>query len=160
MAHGRYLPDLDYSILTKNADLIIIATPTKVTNTEETEPVKFDALPDPDPTMAKVTKTEFSVQASLKGQSDRQIILRHHRIPENLKEASKEAGVFLYNGPVYLTFDPKKKDCFLMFLRRLPSGEYEPISGQVDPRFSIKALDGYPYAKITEEEQAVPPNGP
>ena len=154
LSYGRYLPELDYSVLTTRADLIIIGAPTKVTLTEESEPVKFDDLPHPNATMAKVTKTEFSVQAILKGTPNGKIVLRHHRIPENVEYGSKDGAVFHFNGPRYLSFDPKKNTCYLMFLRRLPNGEYEAVAGQVDPVFSIKLLDSYPYARMAEAEPA------
>ena len=62
---------------------------------------------------------------------------------------------FQVNGPGFVKFNPKSDGCFLMFLKRLPSGQFVSVTGQTDPEFGIKRLDGYPGPAINQEaEQA------
>ena len=52
----------------------------------------------------------------------------------------KEADGPTINGPGLVTFDPKDRKQYLMFLTRDRDGEYIAVSGQTDPDQSVEAL--------------------
>ena len=161
LAYARFLPEWSYEKLNSEADLIVIATPVKILETTEYEPYRFDIFDKPDPVKANVTKTDFSILTILQGKCDRIVVLRHHRVPNDLDPKSEDAKAFYYNGPKYLKFDPKANKSYLLFLKRLDRGEYVAVSGQVDPWISIKPLEGYPYpVKEAEQERADQPATP
>ena len=44
------------------------------------------------------------------------------------------------NGQALIDFQPNSGNQYLMFLKRLKDGRYEPMNGQTDPAFSLRAL--------------------
>jgi hypothetical protein len=148
----------DYEKLAKSADVIIVAAPLKVEETKELEAVPsmfLGGLDAPQPVMARVSLTTFSVQTVLKGDVGiNHFSLRHLRVPEEGYSARQSMIAFQVNGPGFVKFDPKSDGCFLMFLKRLPSGQFVSVTGQTDPEFGIKRLDGYPGPTINQEAEA------
>lgn len=125
-----------YDKLTKEADLIVIATPSK---TEETGK-KMD-LPgiarDNKPVPGLGINTIFSVIAVLKGkQSLRDFVLFHLREVEH-----QEISV---NGPGLVSFDPNEKKRYLLFLKQEADGRFTSLCGQTDPAGAVKDLGVYP----------------
>ena len=140
---ARFIPSWDYDKLSKAADLVVIATPILVDETKTLEVVPGKSVEAP------LTLTQFSVQTIMKGTVKKSFVLRHLRNPTHLSK--EEMTVHFYvNGPHFVSFDPTKKTCYLMFLKRLPSGEYVSVTGQQDPAFGIKALAGYPGPKSSK----------
>jgi hypothetical protein len=103
--------------------------------------------------------TTFTVDAVLKGQpGDRPLKVLHYRMKD---------GVQAQNGPLLVAFRTKSPVIegggaakykaslgtpqYLMFLRALPDGRYEPVSGQVDPALSVKEIYA-PLPSVIEGE--------
>jgi hypothetical protein len=151
-AWARILEPWDYGKLSASADIIVIAAPIKVKKTKESE-----ALPGWStrvsgvlkPLMADVTLSTFSVQTVLKGEDlDEDFVLRHLRV-----SGQKPKDRISINGPCFVSFDPKSNGCYLMFLKRLPNGQYVSITGQVDPIDGIKSLGVNPGRNPFKAEQ-------
>jgi hypothetical protein len=121
-----------YDKLTKEADMVIIATPVAVRDTGQKTAfpgIRRDNRPVP----AISIETTFSVLAVLKGmEATKRIVLYHLR-----EEPQPEISV---NGPGVVSFDPKGKRRYLLFLRLESDGRFSAITGQTDPDGSVKDL--------------------
>jgi hypothetical protein len=129
-----------YDRLTKEADLIVIATPVSVHDTSErtTLPniVQTDTNNVRSPIPAIGVETTFAVLSILKGATNTNTFVLHH-----LREREKKPAI---NPPGLVTFDPKDKKRFLLFLKGEPDGRYAPLTGQTDPDGGIRDLGTYP----------------
>lgn len=156
---ARFIESWDYEKLAAEADLVLIGSPDDVDDTDKSEAIPkvfIGGSEDSKPAIAAVTLTRFAVQAVLKGElAEEKFILRHLRIPEERYSEREELMIFHVNGPSFVSFDVKSNGCYLMFLKRLPSGQYVSVTGQTHPKFGIKRLDGYPVRKKPKAEQGV-----
>jgi hypothetical protein len=125
-----------YEKLTQEADLIIIATPVSVRDTGQKTTVPGISR-DNQPVAAIGMETTFEVQATLKGTGSLKKILFYH-----LREATPQT--MSANGPSLVSFDPKEKKRYLLFLRQEKDGRYAALTGQTDPAGSVKDLGTYP----------------
>jgi hypothetical protein len=123
------------------ATLVVVATPTKVGEISE-----LAALPNiatvhnngtKEDVMGKGVETSFEVLTVLKGErSTKTLVLHHFRL------AKPEATI---NGPGLVSFEPKDKKRFLMFLQKEADGRYVAVSGQTDPQDAImEIVERYP----------------
>lgn len=140
---ARLTSHWDFELLTERASLIVIATPTKVTETTE-----HIALPDivtqyPDGrkenVMVNGMETTFEVLAVLKGPSETKELTLHYYALAAGEVPGEDAARLV-------SFEPKDKKRFLMFLVQEPDGRYMAVNGQTDPRTSIQqfAVGQYP----------------
>ncbi len=130
----RYWP---YKQLTEEADLIVIATPIK---TEETgERINLPGIVrNNKPISAVGINTIFTVLAVLKGDNDLENLVFFH-----LREA-KPPETARVNPPLLVSFDPKKKNRYLLFLKCETDGRFSSLTGQTDPAGAVKDLGIYP----------------
>ena len=153
---ARFIESWDYEKLAKASDLILVAAPLEVKETKELEAVPkmfLGGLDKPKPVMARVTLTTLAIQTILKGKAESdEIVLRHLRVPEDQYSKRQSMIAFQVNGPSFVSFDARSKDCYLMFLKKLPGGQYVSVTGQTDPEFGIKKLDGYPGCRDSKAE--------
>lgn len=136
LAIARPVAHWPYDMLTKEADLIIIATPVAVRDTGEKTAfpgIRNDNRPVPAISM----ETSFDVLATLKGKEETKKIVLHHFREEQLPEIS-------LNGLGVVSFDPKEKKRYLLFLRLETDGRCTALTGQTDPDGSVKDLGVYP----------------
>ena len=135
-SHARLMPQsLSYDMLNDKATLIVIAIPTKVTETSELAalPNITSVYPDGrhESVMGKGVETSFKVLTVLKGERDiKQLVLHHYVL------ASTPGG----NDPLLVSFKPQGKEV-VMFLQKEADGRYVAVSGQTDPQFSIIELE-------------------
>src|SRR5207247_384345 len=101
-----------YPELMKAADLVVIATPGGTTATSKLEElpgiVETDASGQTSKVKAERLETELEIAVTLKGKAATKIVLHHTR--EN------PVGRPQINGPGFVSFDPKDKRQYLMFL--------------------------------------------
>lgn len=127
----------DYASLKDKADLVIIARPIAVQETNEVA-----QLPGTHKEIKAIgVKTTFSVSAVLKGKlSQEKIILHHYKLQEDphivLNSAEK---------PLFVKFDVPKEDQYpkyeyLLFLVTDKDGKVVPVSGQFNAAISVKQL--------------------
>ena len=129
-----------YDKLTKEANLIVIATP--ISTRDTTERTTFPDIVSVDTNNVRTSipaigvETTFTSLAVLKGDTNATTIVFHH-----LREAERHLE---FNGPGLVAFDPKEKRRFLLFLKRESDGRYAPLTGQTDPDGAVKDLGAYP----------------
>jgi len=138
----------DYENLTKQADLIVIASYAKSKKTDKSEPTSIGIAKgmkvtessitfDTNPLMGKVNLAEFKVQTVLKGKiKDDSLVVKHLRIPEGLNE--KRKAFYYIRGPRFIKL--KANTSYIMFLKKDKDGSWIPLSGQTDPWLSINEL--------------------
>ncbi|MGV3721600.1 MAG: hypothetical protein ACO1SX_11880 [Actinomycetota bacterium] len=134
-AHARPVAFRNYDQLTREADLVVIASPTATRDTPERRD-----LPGISPAIPVIgVETTFQVAAMLKGEvnlgptdKSKPLTLHHYRLPDN--------SVISPNGPSLVVFNPKDRKQFLMFLKREADGRFSALSGQTDPELSIEPL--------------------
>ena len=139
VSFGRPVAYWPYDKLTAEADLIVIATPVAVRDTQEKATLPefnqrgADGIWHPRPAIS--VETTFETLSVLKGDKDAKTILLHHlrlEVP------------ILEDGPGLVSFDPKAKKRFLLFLKRERDARHSPVTGQTDPDGSVKGLGTYP----------------
>ena len=83
-------------------------------------------------------ETSFEIQTVLKGKWALNRLVLYH-----LREARPPPQPIV-GGPLLVSFDPKKKLRYLMFLKLDQSGRFVSVSGQTDPGIAIKELGASP----------------
>jgi hypothetical protein len=134
-SHARFTEELPYAEQTDKATLVVIATPTSVSETSE-----LTALPDIVRTehgtnavvMGRGVETTFDVLTVMKGERTTKTLVLHH-----FKLAKPQGGL---NAPMVVSFKPEDKKRYLMFLQKEADGRYVAVCGQTDPASSIKEL--------------------
>lgn len=129
LSYARTMRAWDYDSLSKEATLIVIATPIETKKLEEK--TKLPNIYPPTPVIG--VETTFTVFATLKGNLSKETFVFHHyRLPDQTK---------LYiNAPGLVAFNPDDKKIYLMFLQQEEDGKFTPIAGQTDPDISIKRI--------------------
>jgi hypothetical protein len=141
-----------YDRLFKEADLVVIAVPAG----EERADDAFGEHPWDLEVVG--LNTTFEVKHTLKGKADgKQVKMLHFRFadPPKGKFADPPKGKFvgLINGPGFVAVRRQSLTVregdrplylpapeYLLFLRRLKDGRYEPVSGKVDPNIAVREL--------------------
>jgi hypothetical protein len=140
VGEARLIENWPYEKLFKEADLVVIASAT--CSADSGGIVKLGGW-----SVDFVgVKTTFIVKHTLKGEADGQTLkVRHFRLKE---------GVLVENGPLLVRFRTERglsirakgfkgsvpKPDYLLFLKRNKDGRYEPVSGRIDPRLSVKEI--------------------
>jgi hypothetical protein len=148
-APGRVLDGWPYNRLYKEADLVVIVTAVSTKQTSETFvderwPWKFVGQ-----------NTTLDVLQVLKDEMrGKQIVVLHFTFGEVHKKA-KATGKDPeeIDGPLFIDFrtKPEKVEIrgwelsdykfeYLLFLKKRADGRYEPVSGRIDPFFSLREL--------------------
>ena len=123
IAFGRIRPVWSYEQIHDKSDLVVIARPISSTPLEEKT-----TLPNIAPAIHVVgIQTRFEVRLVLKGYAKTKTICLHHYAFQNPSDAQ------LGGAPELVSFDPKHPACYLMFLRQVGAGRFEPTTGQTDP---------------------------
>ncbi len=123
-----------YDSLDEKATFVAIATPTKVATTTERA-----ALPGiragTNEIIGTGMETVFEVLTVLKGdRSIRTFVLHHY--------ALAEAKEIITSGPGLVSFEPKDRKTYLIFLQKEADGRYVAVSGQTDPFWSVMEFTG------------------
>lgn len=135
-SHARLMRYWTYQQLNDEATVIVVATPTKVTPTSERT-----ALPDvvsvhQDGTKSDIigagVETSFEILTVLKGDRDAKSLTLHHFAFADPKDGGGRSV------PNLVSFEPKDKKRYLLFLKREADGRYVAVSGQTDPAIAIK----------------------
>jgi len=114
--------------LFNKSNLVVIATPIATGDTKEHGPLPVAGFHDQ---RVIGVETTFAVIAVLKGAlAGKTLILHHYRAD----------GMQVPNGPWLVSFDPKLKQGFRLYLVRQAHGRYAPTEGQLDPELSMYLL--------------------
>jgi hypothetical protein len=139
-ATARRLEDWPYDKLMKEADLVVVATAVKTVETK-------DEMGDPAWKKRRFIgqDTTLEVITALKGKVDeKRIKVLHFKLPH---------GDFIINGPLFFDFRAKPLEIrlktanitlgspdYLLYLKRMKDGRYEPVSGRFDPALSVREM--------------------
>jgi len=143
---ARVVEDWPYERLFKEADLVVIATAVSSKDTRDTFidkrwPLDFVGQ-----------STTFDVLQVVKGKyTEKKLDILHFKFG---KRRDKETGpVLIRDGPTFVNFptEPaevkvggvffdKSKIEYMLFLKKAADGRYEPVSGRIDPDFSVREL--------------------
>ena len=131
-SQARIMTGWNYDGLNDKATLVVIATPTKVATTTERA-----ALPDiragTNEIFGTGIETRFEILTVLKGDhSVRAIVLHHYKLaptPENLNDG--RIHIDMGGGPGLVSFEPKDRKIYLIFLRQEADGRYAAVSGRL-----------------------------
>jgi hypothetical protein len=138
--HARIHKAWSYAELNDQATFIVIATPTKVTTTSERTALPNIQTVHKDGTKEDVmgagVETTFEVLTVLKGERGTNALVLHHFTLADPKPMNR--------GPQLVSFEPKDKKRYLMFLQRESDGRFAAVCGQTDPVYAIKELGTYP----------------
>jgi hypothetical protein len=125
IADARFVQVWTPEELFNRSDLVVIATPTSVADTGEHGSFPGSQFRD-QPVFGVVTT--FAVKKVLKGAKGIAIAILHHYRPGPMQ---------VPNAPGFISFDPKSKQSYRLFLIRERHGRYAPAAGQVDPDLSV-----------------------
>ncbi len=132
----------DYGRLRDEADVIVIATPLSVKELDERTFLPGIQQMGPDgkaiPISAIALETNFEINAVLKGATPINRLVLYH-----LREANPPPQTAV-GAPLLVSFDPRKRLRYLMFLKLDKEGRYVSVSGQTDPGIAIKELGASP----------------
>ncbi len=132
----------DYDRLKAEADLVVVATPLSTKELEEHTVLPGIQQLGPDgkalPVAAIGLEANFEINVILKGAWPLNRLILHY-----LREARPPAQPAV-GGPLLVSFDPKKKIRYLMFLKLDKEGRFYSVTGQTDPGLAIKELGASP----------------
>ena len=160
VARRAIVEDWPYDKLMKESDLAVIATAVKTEATadkppEHSWPVEFVGQ-----------ETTFKVKQAIKGKPPgEQIKVLHFKFGEPKKGVKPEDAQIIINGPLFVYFrtggykmslgDSMRTyytaPDYLLYLRALKDGRYEPVSGKINPQLAVRML-----TEPDEKEQAKP----
>jgi hypothetical protein len=143
-AAGRLVESWSYDRLFKEADLVVIAVPAGEEKADDAfgeRPWHLDVVG---------LNTTFDIKHTLKGEAEgEQVKMLHFRFAD----PPKGKRVVIDDGPEFVAVRRKSLTVregdrplhlwapeYLLFLRRLKDGRYEPVSGKVDPKFAVREL--------------------
>jgi hypothetical protein len=122
-AVGRIRQSWTYEQMAEQSDLVVIAKPISSSRLEEKT-----TLPNISPAVHVVgVQTKLDVRLVLEGWPKTKDACLHHYTLENPADGQVRGAAQL------VTFDLKRPTCYLMFLKQVSAGRYEPVTGQTDP---------------------------
>lgn len=171
LAEARPVRLWQYDKLLKESDVVVIANAIETKAVPITDNLSKNALLDL-PEAFQQMETVFLVRAVVKGNLDlKQVTLVHFRY-------NPDSKTVIGNGPLLIEFpkeDPirtigKEKrpiygPDYLLFLKVREDGRFVPVTGQVDPVFSVRALGDpmeltFPRPSKQKESQSQGPTSP
>ena len=145
---ARFIENWPYDKLMKESDLVVFAKAVKTEVTAD-EPPKHSWPYD-----FVGQNTTFEAKHALKGKVDgKQIKVLHFNWGE-LKKGLDPKDPFSHlirNGPLLVAFETKDAPEHLLFLKSLKDGRFEPVSGRIDPRLSVRKLS-FPPEELEAEK--------
>jgi hypothetical protein len=152
-APARLVKKWSYDQLLKEADLVVVAVAVRTEQAEDTPPTHRWPLE------FVAQNSTFKVRGTLKGKAEGdQIQVLHFKFggpKKGIDPKLPEAGMII-DGPRLVAFRTEPvtiragKDThvlppeYLLFLKRLKDGRYEPVTGQIDPALSVRQVSGPP----------------
>lgn len=139
-AFGRPIQIYSYERLFKEADLVVIAAALETKESDKAEKL----FPNNNDFVG--VNTKFEVRHTLKGSIDEETLQMLH-----FKYSGEQPVV---NAPILVefTFDTERHHIpglsrtpeYMLFLKRMKDGRYEPVAGQVDSVLSVRKITPAP----------------
>jgi hypothetical protein len=133
-AQATIRPHWDYDSLNNKATFVVIATPKKVKTTSERAALPYIKAGTNDVIGIGVEST-FEVLTVLRGDRNVRTFLLHHFKLANSRETT-------LGGPRLVTFEPKDRKIYLLFLEQEADGRFAAVSGQTHPFSSVMEFTG------------------
>lgn len=130
---ARPIQIYDYKRLFKEADIVVIAIATKTTPTSDKEMGED----------YQGRNTEFSIRQTLKGEAPDNLNVLHFKYVGEIRvdNAAHLVDFVLHsakdNMPLMFEFQTPE---YMLFLKRMEDGRYQPVSGYDDPAFSVRKI--------------------
>jgi hypothetical protein len=150
-AQARLVRKLTYDGLLKEADLVVIAVAVRTEQADD-EPPNHSW-----PRELVAQNTTLKVRGTLKGKAEGENIkVLHFKFGEYKKGFERDA---IFDGPQLVEFrtpvivgagkDKRVRPGseYLLFLKKMKDGRYEPVSGHIDPADSIREVS-WPLDKV------------
>lgn len=148
-ALARISAEWTYEKLFKESDLIVFATAIKTEAADD----KWLLPRSVWPYELAAQNTTFKVEYALKGKIEGdQIEVLHFKFGE-LKKGEERNNIVVIDGPEFVAFRTKPvtvtvdriptilpRPKYMLFLRKGQDERYEPVSGRIDPAFSVKEV--------------------
>ncbi|MBO0697773.1 MAG: hypothetical protein J2P46_05230 [Zavarzinella sp.] len=148
-APARLVKKWSYDQLLKEADLVVLAVAVRTEQAEDTPPDHSWPLE------LVAQNTTFKVRGALKGKAEgEKIQVLHFKFGGPKKGFEASAGIL--DGPNLVAFRTEPVTMragkevhvlppeYLLFLKRMKDGRYEPVSGRIDPAASVRQVSGPP----------------
>jgi hypothetical protein len=133
-AQATIMTAWNYDSLNDKATFVVIATPMKVTTTSERAALPHIKAETNDITGIGV-ETTFDVLTVLRGDRKVRTFLLHHFKLADTRE-------IMIGGPRLVTFEPKDRKIYLLFLEQEADGRFVAVSGQTHPSWSVMEFTG------------------
>lgn len=136
-SRARLLDYWPYDRLMKESDLVVIANAVKTDDSNDDSPRHswpYEFLGQ---------NTTFEVKHALKGKVGGKQIKDLHFKWGKLKKGidpNNFADLIIIDSPLFVVFRTKKRPDYLLYLRALKDGRYEPVSGKIDPQLAVRIL--------------------
>jgi hypothetical protein len=143
---SRPIEHWPYDRLFSASDLVVLAAAVKTEATDDRPP------PHPWPVEFVPQNTTLRVLHALKGKADGPTVrVLHFKLGDPRKGVDPDdpLPLLILDGPLLVAFqtDPVRTTRavyfppdYMLFLKRLPDGRYEPVSGRIDPALSVKEV--------------------
>jgi len=154
-AAARQIESWPYERLFKEADLIVIASAEETTTTED----RASGVRLKDVLIGQ--NTTFKVISVLKGKTgDGPLTILHFKVKDGIQNMNGLVAFrtkpVVVSGGKRLTYEASLgTPQYLLFLKVSEKGRFEPLSGQTDPRLSVREI----YAPLPEVMDEQPPHG-
>ena len=134
-AQARLFRTWTFQELKDGSDLVVIAHPLESRHLEEKYVLpgisRMPSKGGDSRYVARGVETKFEILTALKGIEIQSVVLHHYRNADESPEI---------NGPLFMEFDPKACNKYLLFLKKRNDGQYESVAGQTDLILSIKSI--------------------
>jgi hypothetical protein len=146
----RPVPLLSYGELNKRAHVVLIVRPEETRDAVDNDPI-IEIGRDHSMQYLTACVTPMKVLAVLKGTYEgKEFVLSHYRM--DWAKAAKNGIQGIGNGPSLVVFAKKRTDGpdfddtpvnrdYILFLTKREDGQYDFVTGQFDPSFSVFRLN-------------------
>jgi hypothetical protein len=123
-----------------DADLVAIGRPLRSTKSKQQN--KLDSYVFDDVAAAtESVQSEFEILASIKGMASKEIRVQHRIFRTSPNAVDDRVSLVHFNsGKLSLSLDDANIQfdaTYLLFLKKLPNGDFEPVTGQTEASSSI-----------------------
>ena len=143
-AVGRQVEDWPYDRLFNESDLVVVATAVSAAPTDD------KTRDNPWKAELQGIETTFQVKLALKGEAAGALKVLHFRLPSGKPFPDGPLLVSFRTKPVQLDLRANNivmniamgPNDYILFLKATEAAHYEPVSGRIDPKLSVRELHG------------------
>lgn len=150
-ASARIIEDWPYDKLFRKADLVVLAAPVK-TEAADDKPIEHSLWGSELVPQNTTLRIRHVLKGKVKGRQIKVLHFKFGGLRKGVDPGSLDASVII-DGPNLVVFRTRSvlvtagKDKqilrapeYLLFLKRMTDGRYEPVSGRIDPALSVREV--------------------